>query len=107
MTIQTIPPPDACYGRAERITFHYMQHADIPTVRSSCRVSGGWAGYTLLQSDGLRTERIASYISKNAYVVSFTDAGTPDVPGFPIINHNHFLVSGKPFETLTDRQVKS
>lgn len=74
-----------------------MQHADIRTVRSSCRVPGERAAYTLLQSDGLCAERIASYISKNASVVSFTDAGTPDVPGFLIINHNHFLESGKPF----------
>ena len=84
-----------------------MQHAVMPTVRSSFRVSGGCAGYTLLLSDGLRPERIASYISKSAYVVSSTDAGTPDVPGFPIVNYNRFLESGKPFETLTDRQVRS
>lgn len=84
-----------------------MQHAVLPTVRSSFRVSRGCAGYTLLQSDGLRSERIAFYVSKNAYVVSSTDAVTPDVPGFPIVNYNHFLESRKPLGTLTDRQVRS
>lgn len=64
-------------------------------------------GCTLLQSDGLRPEHIASDIAKNAYVVSFTDAGTPNVPRSPIINHNHFLEFVKPFETLNDRQIIS
>ena len=80
-----------------------MQHADIRTVRSASWLlcfagrCAGCAGCTLLQADGLRPERIASCIAKNAYVVSSTDAGTPDVPEFPIITHNHFLEIHKAF----------
>lgn len=89
-----LPSRGACHGCAERLVFHYMQHADTRTVCSRCVAPGrcaGGAGCTLLQSDGFRPENIASYIAKNAYIVSFTDAGTPHVPEFPIITYAHCL----------------